>query len=186
MRRLDLGIFDALAKATAARQQLELAYRKPGQAAPETRIVDPYHLANINGEWFLFAFDHLRKDIRTFVPARIKTLRPTGKSFERPRKFSLEQRLRGSFGVHSGRGAFEVVIRFDRYAADYIREKKWHEPQRVRELRGGEVEITLTLSSLEEVGRWVLNWGGHAVAVKPRELVEWVQKTAREIAGAHP
>src|SRR5208282_289320 len=55
---LDLKIFDALAKAVARRRQLELNYRKPGQAKTEPRLVDPYHLANINGEWFLFAYDH--------------------------------------------------------------------------------------------------------------------------------
>ena len=54
---LDLKIFDVLAKAVSQRQQLELNYRKPGQKA-EARLIDPYHLANINGEWFLFAFDH--------------------------------------------------------------------------------------------------------------------------------
>src|SRR5207249_7566165 len=92
---LDLNIFEALAKATAARQQLEMTYRKPGQKQTEQRIIDPYHLANINGEWFLFAFDHLRRDIRTFVPARVQSLRRTGKIFRRPQKFSLEKRLRG-------------------------------------------------------------------------------------------
>ena len=40
---LNLEIFDALAKAVAQRQQLELHYRKPGQPA-ETRLVDAYHL----------------------------------------------------------------------------------------------------------------------------------------------
>ena len=110
---LDLKIFDALARAVAQRQQLELHYRKPGQAKAEARLVDPYHLANINGEWFLFAHDHARKDIRTFVPARIQSVKPTGKTFERSQKFSLEKRLRDSFGVHSGEGEFEVVIRFN-------------------------------------------------------------------------
>ena len=119
----DLEIFDALAKATAARQQLQLSYRKPGQREPEQRVVDPYHLANINGEWFLFAYDHLRKDIRTFVPARIKAIERTGQTFERRHKFSLEKRLRGSFGVQSGQGEFEVLIRFNERVADYVREK---------------------------------------------------------------
>ena len=45
---LNLEIFDTLAKAVAQRQQLELNYRKPGQPA-EKRVVDAYHLANING-----------------------------------------------------------------------------------------------------------------------------------------
>jgi predicted DNA-binding transcriptional regulator YafY len=178
---LDLAVFAALTKATAARRQLELTYRKPGQRQTEQRVIDPYHLANINGEWFLFAYDHLRKDIRTFVPARIKAVRPTGRVFPRPQKFSLEQRLRNSFGVQSGQGEFEVVIRFNERVADYIREKKWHDTQQVRELKKGGLELRMTLSSLAEVGRWVLSWGGDAVVIKPAELANSVKQAARNI-----
>ena len=87
---LNLENFDTLAKATAQRRQLELTYRKPGRRETELRVVDPYHLANINGEWFLFAWCHLRQDIRTFVPARIQAVKLTGKTFVRPQKFSLK------------------------------------------------------------------------------------------------
>jgi proteasome accessory factor B len=177
---LDLKIFDTLAKAVAQRQQLELSYRKPG-AKTETRVVDPYHLANINGEWFLFAFDHARKDIRKFVPARIQEIKPTGKTFERSKKFSLEKELRDSFGVHSGEGEFDVVIQFTARAADYIREKKWHESQQLRELKNGGVELSLKLSSLVEIERWILSWGGDAKVVKPRELIESIRQAARKI-----
>jgi predicted DNA-binding transcriptional regulator YafY len=178
---LDLGIFDSLAKAVARRRQLELIYRKPGQIKTEPRVVDPYHLANINGEWFLFAYDHARKDIRTFVPARIQSVKPTGRTFERSQKFSLEKRLRDSFGVHSGEGEYEVVVRFNARAADYVREKKWHESQQLRELKGGGVELKLKLSSLAEIERWILSWGGDAKVLKPRELAEAVRKSAQAI-----
>jgi len=178
---LDLKIFDALAKAVAQRRQLELHYRKPGQARTEPRIVDPYHLANINGEWYLFAYDHARKDIRTFVPARIQLVTPNGMTFERSQKFSLEKRLRDSFGVHSGEGEYEVVIRFNARAADYVREKKWHQSQQLRELKGGEVELKLKLSSLAEIERWVLSWGGDAKVLKPSELAEAVRQSAEAI-----
>jgi predicted DNA-binding transcriptional regulator YafY len=178
---VDLKIFDVLARAVAQRQQLELHYRKPGQAKTEPRVIDPYHLANINGEWFLFAYDQARKDIRTFVPARIQSVKPTGKTFERSQKFSLEKRLRDSFGVHSGEGEYEVVLRFNARAADYVREKKWHESQQLRELKGGGVELKLKLSSLAEIERWILSWGGDAKVLKPRELVEAVRKSAAAI-----
>jgi len=177
---LNLEIFDALAKAVAQRQQLELHYRKPGHAA-EKRLVDAYHLANINGEWYLFAYDHARKDLRTFVPARIQSVKPTGKNFERAQKFSLEKRLRDSFGVHSGEGEFEVVIHFNARAADYIREKKWHPSQTLRDLKNGGAELKMKLSSLAEVQRWVLSWGGDAEVLKPKELVESVHAVAKKI-----
>ena len=177
---LNLEIFDVLAKAVAQRQQLELHYRKPGQPA-EKRLVDAYHLANINGEWYLFAYDHARQDLRTFVPARIQSVKPTGKTFERTQKFSLEKRLRDSFGVHAGEGKFEVIIRFAPRAADYIREKKWHPSQTLRDLKGGGAELKLKLSSLAEVQRWVLSWGGDAIVLKPKELVESVRASAKKI-----
>lgn len=178
---LNLETFDALAKATAGHQQLELSYRKPGSKQPQPRVVDPYHLANINGEWFLFAYDHLRKDIRTFVPSRIQAVQPTGKKFPRPEKFSVEKILRDSFGVHSAQGDYHVVIRFDSYAADYIREKRWHPSQELRELKDGGLELRLKLSSLGEIQRWILGWGGSAVVVAPPELINSVTKAAQNL-----
>ena len=178
---LDLEIFDTLAKATARRQQLVLTYRKPGSPQAEERVVDPYHLANINGEWFLFAYCHLRRDIRTFVPTRIQAVQPTGQTFNRPKRFSLEKRLRDSFGVHSGQGEYQVVIRFDELAAEFIREKRWHPSQGLRELEDGGVELSLTLSSLVEIQRWVLSWAGHAVVISPPELAESVRAAAQQL-----
>jgi len=183
---LDLATFDTLAKATARHQQLEIVYRKAGQREDTRRVVDPYHLANINGEWFLFAYDHLRGDVRTFAPARILEIRPTGKTFQRSQRFSLEQRLRDSFGVHSGQGDYKVILRFNAAAADYIREKKWHPSQELKELKDGAVELRLKLSSLAEVARWVLTWAGNAVVIQPCELADQVRRAANQILAAQP
>jgi len=178
---LNLEAFDRLARATARREQLEIAYRKPGRRNAETRVIDPYHLANINGEWYLFAYDHLRCDLRTFVPARIQSIRPTGRTFSRPAGFSVDRRLRDSFGVHSAEGRHDVVLQFSPEVADYIREKRWHASQQLRELRGGGVELRMRLSSLIEVQRWVLGWGGQVCVVRPPELAAGVRQAARAI-----
>lgn len=183
---LDLKLFDALAQATARREQLRLTYRKPGQQKGEARVVDPYHLANVNGEWFLFAYDHLRQALRTFVPARITQLERTGEKFERRPGFSIEKELRNSFGVHSGKGEHKVQIHFSPNVADYIREKKWHPSQKIRTFPSGAVELEMTVSSLVEVERWVLQWGGNAKVIAPRELIEHVHNCAQSILLAHP
>lgn len=183
---LNLEVFDALAKAVAARERLRISYRKPGVQAAQVREIDPYHLANINGEWYLFAFDHLRRDLRTFVPARILSVERTGETFARPARFSVDRRLRDSFGVHSAEGRFEVVVRFRPRVADYIREKRWHGSQQLRELEDGGVELRLQLSSLVEVQRWILGWGGEARVIAPPELVTQVQAAARSILKPAP
>lgn len=178
---LHLEVFDLLAKAMSRRQQLELVYRKPGQRQADTRLIDPYHLANINGEWFLFAHDHLRDAIRTFVPSRIQSVRPTGRTFVRPAKFSIQDLLAGSFSVHSGKDQHRVVIRFDPAVADFIREKKWHPSQEIKDLADGSLELRLRLSSLGEVQRWILSWAGGAVPLEPPALVASVRQAAQAL-----
>lgn len=178
---LNLEIFNTLADALAHSRTLRIRYRKPGARRPQSREIDPWHLANINGEWYLFAHDHLRKALRTFVPARILAAEPTGHTFKRPTRFSVDRQLRDSFGVRSAEGNFTVVIRFHPRVADYIREKRWHPSQQLRTRRDGGVELTMRLSSLVEVQRWILGWGGDAVVVRPKELAESVQAAARAI-----
>jgi len=183
--RLDLGVFDALTRAVTRCEQLEILYRKPGQTRPEQRRIDPYHLANINGEWYLFAHDHLRESLRTFVPARIQEVRFTGRTFRRPGRFSPDDLLRGSFGVRSGTGHYHVAILFQPPAADYVREKKWHPTQQLRDRRDGSVELHLELSELEEITRWVLSWGGQARVLRPKELIQRVHDAASRLLTGH-
>jgi predicted DNA-binding transcriptional regulator YafY len=108
-------------------------------------------------------------------------MKPTGRTFERPAKFSAEKLLRGSFGVHSAQGEFQIAIRFNELVADYIREKRWHDSQKLVELPDGGLELHLKLSSLPEVERWILSWGGNAVVLQPPELAVMVKKSAENL-----
>lgn len=179
--QLPVKIFDELARATAKRRGLKLHYRKPGASKLEVRVVDPYHLANVNGEWFLFAHDHLRDDLRTFVPARIERVEETGTTFERPKSFSLAKHLEGSFGIRTGTITHKVVVRFSSRVATYVREKQWHSTQKLKTMNDGGVELTLQLNELNEVQRWILSWGGDARAIAPRELRDSIRLAAKQI-----
>ena len=99
----------------------------------------------------------------------------------RPKDFSIENALRDSFGVHSGKAEHHVVIRFNELVADYIREKKWHASQELKNLSNGGVELSLRLSSLVEVQRWILSWAGNAQVVAPEELKRAVQQAGARI-----
>lgn len=182
---LHAEVMEALSVALQKRQQLRLVYRKPGAEQSEERIVDPYHLANVNGDWYLFAHDHLRQAIRTFAPARILSVDRTGKTFPRPSRFVVAKQLQDSFGVHSNEGDFAVVLHFEATVADYIREKRWHPSQKLRELPDGRLELLLRLGSLSEVQRWVLGWGGACTVLEPAQLAAGVRHAAEQIL-RHP
>jgi proteasome accessory factor B len=43
-------------------------------------------------------------------------------------------------------------------------------------LRGGEIELEMTLGALEEIERWILSWGEHAKVLEPKNLVDSVRQ----------
>lgn len=166
----DLEVFKVIRDSLLTCHELSFPYKKLTSQRAERRTVQPYHLASIDGQWYLFAMDKARRDIRTFVLARIQDVPKPGKPFEKPEDFSLTDRLMGSFGVFKGTGDFRVKIEFDAFAAQLVRERKWHESQQLKEIPGGGLQLAMRLDSLEEIERWVLSWGSHAKVLGPAQL----------------
>ena len=177
---VEIELFDRICKATAKRWQLIIRYKKPNHK-PEERTIDPYQIANINNEWYLYAFDHKRCDIRCFLPTRIESAETTGKIFERPSSFSLDNYLSSSFGVFKGDESYNIRIKFSKTIAPFIKEKNWHPTQKIKALKNGEVELQMSLSHLTDIKRWILGWGSQAKVLSPDELAKMIQAEAKAI-----
>jgi predicted DNA-binding transcriptional regulator YafY len=48
-------------------------------------------------------------------------------------------------------------------------------------MKNGGVEISLKLSHLTDIRRWILGWGGEAKVLAPKELLQSIQNEARAI-----
>ncbi len=177
----DLETFQIVTRALQGRRGLKFLYRKAGAAKAQWRRVHPCHLACIENHWYLFAYDLRRQDMRTFVLARLSRPELTPEHFTLPRKFDLNEYLRGSFTVFKGAGDYEVVIDFDAWATDLVRGRRWHPTQQFTELPKGCSRLGLRLNNLEEMERWVLSWGNHAKVVEPKALEARLCRTATEL-----
>ncbi len=167
----ELRWFAAALTAIRRRHELALVYRKPSSSRPGQRTVWPLHLAWLDHCWVLVTHDPKIREPRKFLLSRIEKMRPTGSSFEPPADFDVKVYLAGSFGLFTGERIEEVKVAFDAFAAPYIRERRWHPTQVLRELpEGGGVEVSLRLNNLIDVRRWVLAWGAHAEVLAPPEL----------------
>src|SRR6266481_5219291 len=195
----DAETFQRLSGAVRTRNEIEFEYRKLEQSANgllspalsskggkgavgqgERRLVRPYHLGCVANQWYLFGYDLARKDMRKFVPGRMSNLRVLPTRFERPKDFSVDKILKGSFGVYSGGSeVMPMRIRFDRWAGQLVKERKWHQSQELRALKNGEVELKLELSSFVEIVPWILGWGVHARAIAPKALVVAVKEVVK-------
>lgn len=179
--RTDLAGFNALSGAVLQQEEVEFEYRKPGEATASHRRVRPYHLAHRENLWYLIAFDLERQALRTFALTRIASVVVMKETFAKPTDFTPEAFFADALGVLGGRGNHQVVVRFAAAAADRVREREWHESQKIRELGDGAVELEMRLGALPEVERWVLGWGSAAEVIGPPELRDRVRSAAAAI-----
>lgn len=177
----DLAIFKKVSDALLDSREIEFSYLKLKAKSAERRRVQPYHLGNFDGQWYLFGHDLDRRDIRTFVISRIQEITGLGQHFDKPKDFSLPDHLRNTFGVYFGDGDYEVRIQFTGYAARLVRERQWHPSQKLREFSDHRVELHMQLGSLEEVERWVLSWGPEARVMSPPQLRSRVKQALSDM-----
>lgn len=178
----DLELFEKVSRAVVQSQELEFQYHKLGSRHYEPRRVQPYHLGCIENQWYLFAFDLDRQQMRTFAIQRMKDVRLTNRQFTRQADFSVTKYLGNSFGVFRNAGKpQEIRIRFDAFAARLVRERRWHPSQKIKDLADGQIELSLRLGNLHEILRWVLSWGEHAQVLAPRELRDRIAHTAEAL-----
>ena len=191
MTERDVFLFDRLAKAVLESRELQFDYRKLSDDAPARRRIQPYHLAEIDGGWYVIGFDLERQARRTFAVQRMRSVHLTTKRFVRSLDFRLEDHFAGSFGVWSGedKGSpkFPVRIRFRRFAARVVSERRWHPSQEITNLdpAGNAIEITMTLSALEDIARWIMGFGSQAEVIAPPELREMVAGELKRAAGQY-
>src|SRR3954463_16209476 len=178
----DLEMFETVSKGVLRCVELEFEYRKLKSAGYESRRVRPYHLGCLENQWYLFAEDLERRQLRTFALPRMRRVRATSKGFRRPADFSISEVLSGSFGVHSAGKKQRIRIQFDTFAARLVAERKWHDSQRVRENKDGSIVLELELGGLEEIERWILSWRRHARVLAPAELATRIREEANAIA----
>lgn len=177
-------LFGDLAKAVLDQQEIAFSYHKPGGRKPESRRVQPLHLGEVEGGWYLIAHDLDRAALRNFALPRMSALKVSTKRFERPSGFVASHHLRDSFGVwHVAGDATRHTVRVELrgYAAQLAQERRWHSTQETTALNpsGSRVEIRFEVGRLEEVLRWVLSFGHHAKVLEPAALVKLVRDEVR-------
>lgn len=144
-------------------------------AAPQTqRQADPYGIANLDGRWYLVAYDHVRHARRNFRIDRMENLKLLHKNFERPHDFRIEQ-------TDTPRER-RVKIRalFAPAAARWVREARYYFVTELQETADG-LLVTLQVREVREALQWLLSWGSQVRVLEPASLRELLRVEAEKM-----
>lgn len=185
MGRGDLELFRRLSEAVLHSREIEFDYDRGEVNSLRHRHLQPWHLCCVDNQWYVIGHDIDRGEKRTFAVTRMSAVEVGGRTFVRPRDFSIKEHLGGAFGIFAGTGDHRIRLRFDGWAVKIVRERFWHESQQFFEGRNGTLEMELRLSSLEEVQRWILSFGERVEVLRPASLRRAIGETAATVAARH-
>lgn len=72
-----------------------------------------------------------------------------------------------------------VVVEFSKEKAGLVEARVWHPDQELERLPNGRLRLHFTVSNLTPIVSWVLEWGPHARALAPTDLVDAVVEELR-------
>lgn len=185
---VDEKVWIALIRGLLNQKTVQIKYQAFESPAAKEYPMDPYHVANLRGEWYVFGHSHLSDKLTPFAMARIKTATVTADSFSIPASFDPKKLFDATFGRFTllpGEKAYTVRLRFDKEVASWVLDREWHPKQKVTRLANGDIELTFPAAGLMEVQHWVLAWGRYVKVLEPVELRQMVRDEIKGMAGIY-
>jgi len=170
-----------LQQALLSRKQIGGTYRSPHQKRAVRLQLQPRRAFFAGQAWYLAAHDNKSGETKLFRLARFQEIKMLDKAMTISPQFSLRDFLGNAWTVHRGDRDFHVEILFDAEAAPIVEECRWHHTQELETQNDGSLIFRATVSGLDEIKFWVLNWGPRATVLKPKELADEVRRLAQEI-----
>jgi predicted DNA-binding transcriptional regulator YafY len=172
-----------LLDATLQRRICTMRYFSASSGRIKDYIVHPYRLVHADGGMYVLGWVPDYAEVRTFAVERIQKLSLAEERFDPAAELPPDV-FGQSLGVNRGR-AEAVVITFAARVAPHIRERTWHKSQRLQDLPGGGVRMTLTVCCDWSLRSWVLGFGPFARVESPGRLAQEILEQLEEAREAY-
>jgi predicted DNA-binding transcriptional regulator YafY len=174
-------LLEKLRRAARLHCQVEMQYQSSSAQTVSQRWVDPYALVHRSGWWYLVAFCHLRRALRTFRVDRIRALAMGSQTFQKPEDFDVQAYLDGAFKVQP---VVQARLRFAPQAA-HIPLNTLTGWEFAEENPDGSVEVTLTAPDLNWMASLVMSFATWVTVLDPPELRDLVRDWALATAAQY-
>ncbi len=178
-RRLPLDHFAAIGSALLRRKRLFITYYAKGRDETTEREVSPQRLVHYRENWYLDAWCHLRRGLRSFAVDGVRR----AEILERPAREVPEARLDAvlgaGYGIFSGRKVSWARLRFSPERARWVALEQWHPKQRGRLLKDGRYVLEVPYSDMRELVMDILRHVPEVEVLAPPALRQGVRERLR-------
>lgn len=181
-------VWNRILNAARERQTVKIKYHSLRSGRVNERQVDPHHILNIQGDWYLFARDHTHQEIRQFQLHRIESVTQLHQPFLRDPDFDPARFLQHHFaGFGDSNKQVELHLEIRGHMARLLQDRIFHPQQHIQSIPDG-FEIRFPVSAAGKrpfynVLQWILSMGRDARILAPPALQE---RYLQEVEFMHP
>lgn len=178
-RRLEPESFRTVAGAVLGRQRLHLVYHGRARNEQTERQVSPQRLTHYRDNWYLDAWDHGRRSLRSFSVERILTARVLGQATLEIPDARLDGHFAAAYGIFAGKPKHKALLRFTAESARWVADEIWH-PDQKGWFEDGQYLLEIPYADPRELIRDILKHGPDVTVIAPVSLRHQVGKCLKE------
>ncbi|HET9764377.1 MAG TPA: WYL domain-containing protein, partial [Casimicrobiaceae bacterium] len=172
--------FGIAATAVLRRRNLWIRHYNRARDEDTERELSPQRLVNYRGTWYLDAWCHLRKDLRSFALDAIRDARLLDAHAKEIADAELDAHLAAGYGIFAGKQVEWATLRFTPQAARWVSAESWHPQQRSRYEPDGSYVLELPYSEPRELVMDILRHGADVEVLAPPALRQRVADALRK------
>jgi predicted DNA-binding transcriptional regulator YafY len=169
-RDMPLPHFSLLASAILDRKRIRITYYARGNDETTERDVSPQRLVHYRDNWYLDAWCHLRKGVRSFAVDAIRDAAPTDAAAKDVADDELDRVLGSGYGIFSGEQTQTARLRFTPSRARWVSREQWHSKQKGSFEKGGHYLLEFPYSDQRELVMDILRHGAEVEVLGPASL----------------
>lgn len=175
-RRMTLDHFSVVGSALLRRKRLRLSYYVRSRDEITEREVSPQRLVHYRENWYLDAWCHVRKELRSFSLDAVRRAEMLDEPARDVPEATLDAVLGAGYGIFSGRKVEWAKLRFTPERARWVASEQWHPRQRSRFEADGSYVLEFPYSDYRELAMDILKFGADVEVLAPMALKHKVIK----------
>lgn len=168
--------FQAAAGGVLQRRRLRIRYHSRGRDQLTERTVSPQRMTHYRDNWYLDAWDHLRKDLRSFSVDRIRHAVELEDPARDIAERELDEHYASAYGIFAGKANKTAVLRFSPERARWVADERWHPEQQGQFMTDGRYELRIPYRDSRELAMDILRHGAEVEVVGPEGLRDEVTR----------
>ncbi len=162
--------FQQVAGATLQRRQLTIDYYNRSRDQVDQRKISPQRLIHYRDNWYLDAWCHTRKALRTFALDAIHKTRMLNELAREIDEQELDKHFGSAYGIFSGEAKYTATLIFSEKMSRWVSKEQWHPGQQGQQLEDGRYQLQLPYNNPTELIMDILRYGPEVEVVQPEEL----------------